>query len=94
MNTDLNERLKQYQRNYYTSEKRRKWNINFLYSIKMNEKKLKFDNVEVNKKESHVSKQSVSWNLSNVNQILISDKFKNSYTDFKYFIGYKDGLMM
>ena len=94
MNTDLNERLKQYQRKYYTSEKRRKWNINFLYSIKMNEKKLKFDNVEVNKKESHVSKQSVSWNLPNVNQILISDKFKNSYTDFKYFIGYKDSLMM
>ena len=65
-----------------------------MYSIKMSEKTLKFDNVEVNKKESHVSKQPISWNLLNVNQILISDKCKNSYTGFKYFIGYKDGLMM
>ena len=40
MNT---EKLKQYQRNYYDSKKIRKWNINFLYSIKMTKKTSKFD---------------------------------------------------
>ena len=38
----------------------------------MSEKTLKFDNVEVNKKEIHVSKQPIALNLVNVNQILIS----------------------
>ena len=52
MNTDLNEKLRQYQRNYYDSKKIRKWNINFLYSIKMNKKTLikRHDNLKANKK--------------------------------------------
>ena len=29
MNTDFNEKLKQYQRDYYDKKKIRKWNINF-----------------------------------------------------------------
>ena len=56
----------------------------------MKRKTLKFDNVEVNKKEFHVSKSPIALNLVNVNQILISDKFKHYDTGFKYFIGYKD----
>ena len=66
----------------------------------MSKKILKFDSVEVNKKEFHVSKQPVALNLVNVNQILISDKLSvklseiliSEYSDkgFKYFIGYKD----
>ena len=56
----------------------------------MSKKTLKFDNVEVNKKEFHASNQPVALNLANVNQILISDKFKHSDTGFKYFIAYKD----
>ena len=58
----------------------------------MNEKKLKFDDVEVNKKEFYVSKQPIALKVVNENQILISisDKFKHSDASLKYFIGYKD----
>ena len=56
----------------------------------MSKKALKFDNVEVNKKEFHASKQPVALDIVNVNQILISGKFKHSDTGFKYCIGYKD----
>ena len=41
----------------------------------MNEKTLKFDNVEVNVKGFHISKQPIALNLVNVNQILTSQKF-------------------
>ena len=44
----------------------------------------------LNKKEFHGSKQPTALNLVNVNQILISDKFKHSDTGLKYFIGYKN----
>ena len=56
----------------------------------MSEKTLKFGNSEVNQKEFHFSKQGITLNLVNVNQILISDKFKHNDRSFKYFIGYKD----
>ena len=32
------------------------WNINFLYSVEISKNTLKFDKVEVNKKEFHISK--------------------------------------
>ena len=57
----------------------------------MREKTLKFDNIEVNKKEFHKSKQPTDLELVNVDQIVISDKFKHSDDGFKYFIGYKEG---
>ena len=57
----------------------------------MSEKTLKFDNIKVNKKEFHKSKQPVNLDLINVDQIVVSDKFKHSDDSFKYFIGYKDG---
>ena len=48
---DQKEKLKQYQRDYYSSQKTIKWNNNFfLHNIKMNEKTLKFGDVEGNKK--------------------------------------------
>ena len=59
-------------------------------SIKISKKTLKFDNVEVNKKEFHSSKQPFTLNLVNVNQIVVSDKSKHSDKGFKYFVGYKD----
>ena len=43
-------------RNYYDSKKIKKWNINFLHTMKMSKKTLKFDNIEFNKKEFHTSK--------------------------------------
>ena len=56
----------------------------------MSEKTLKFDNIRVNKKEFHKSKQRIDLDL-NVNQIVVSDKFKHSDDGFKYFIGNKEG---
>ena len=55
----------------------------------MSKKTLKFDDIEVNKKEFHKYKKLINLNLVNINSILISDKFKHSDDAFKYFIGYK-----
>ena len=55
----------------------------------MNEKTLKFENISVNKKEFHKSKQPDDLASVNVDQIVISDKFKHRDEGFKYFIGYK-----
>ena len=60
----------------------------------MSEKTLKFDNIRVNKKEFHKSKQPVKLDLVNVDQILMSDKFKHSDDGLKYFIGYKAGELV
>ena len=57
----------------------------------MSEVTLKFDNIRVNKKELHNSKQPINLDLVNVDQIVISDKFKHNDDRFKYFIGYKEG---
>ena len=47
-----------------------------MISIKMSERTLKFDNIRVNKKEFHKSKQLINLDL-NVGQIIVSDKFKH-----------------
>ena len=57
----------------------------------MSEKTLKFDNIRVNKKEFHKSKQPIDLDLVNVDQIVIFEKFKYVDDGFKYFIGYKEG---
>ena len=62
----------------------------FLSIIRVSEKSLKFDNIRVNKKELHKSKQPIDLDLANVDQIVTSDKFKQSDDGFKYFIGYKE----
>ena len=56
----------------------------------MIEKTLKFDNIRLDKK-FHKSKQPINLDLVNVDQIVISDKFKHSDDGFKYFIGYREG---
>ena len=56
----------------------------------MGEKTLKFVNIRLNKKEFHKSKQPINLHLVNIDQIVISDKFKHSGDGFKYFIGYKE----
>ena len=66
----------------------------FLLSIGMSEKTLKFDNIRVNKKEFHKSKQPIDLDLVNVDQILLFDKFKHSDGGFKDFIGYKGGTIV
>ena len=57
----------------------------------MSEKTQKFDNIRVNKKEFHKSKQPTDLKSVNINQIVVSDKFKHSDDGFKYFIGYQEG---
>ena len=57
----------------------------------MSEKTLKFNNIKVNKKEFHKSKQAIDLDPVNVDQIVVSDKFKYSDKGFKYFIGYQEG---
>ena len=59
--------------------------------IKVSEKTLKLDNIRVNKKEFHKSKQPIGLDLINVDQIVVPDKFKHSDDGFKYFIGCKEG---
>ena len=55
----------------------------------MSEKTLKLNNIRLNEKEFHKSKQPVDLMPVNVYQIVVSDKFKHSNQGFKYFIGYQ-----
>ena len=43
------------------------------------------------KEEFHKSKQLIDLKSVNVNQTVVSDKFKHSDEGFKYFIGYQEG---
>ena len=52
----------------------------------MIKKTLKFDNIRVNKKEFHKYKQPINLDLKNINQIVVSDKFKHSDDGFKYLL--------
>ena len=52
----------------------------------MSEKTLKFNNIRVNKKEFHKSKPPIDLMSANVDQIVISDKFKHSDEGFKYLL--------
>ena len=56
----------------------------------MSEKTLKFNNIRVNKKEFHKSKQAIDLMSVAVDQIVVSDGFKHSEEGFKYFIGYQE----
>ena len=53
----------------------------------MGEKALKFNNIKVNKKEFHKSKQAIELDSVDTGKIVASDKFKHSEEGFKYFIG-------
>ena len=86
--------LKEYQKKRYQQliqykkeALQHKWSLFFL-SIGMSEKTLKLDNIRVSKKEFHKSKQPIDLDLINVDQIVVSDKFKHKDDGFKYFIGY------
>ena len=91
------DKIKEYQRKRYQQliqykkeALQNKWALFFL-SIRMSEKTLKFDNVRVNKKEFHKSKQSIDLNLVNIDQRVVSDKFRHNDDGVKHFIGYKRG---
>ena len=51
---------------------------------------MKLQNIEVNNKEFHKSKQETDLNLIDINKIVISDKFNRSDDSCKYLIDYKE----
>ena len=57
----------------------------------MSEKTLKFNNIRLHKKEFCKSKEPIDLMSVNVDQIVLSDKFKHNNEGFKYFIGYQEG---
>ena len=57
--------------------------------MKMSENTLRFDNIRVNKKQFHKSKQTINLDLVNVDQIVISGKYKHSDDGFEHLLGYK-----
>ena len=57
----------------------------------MGEKRLKFKNIRVSKKECHKSKQPIDLMSAILDQIVTSDNFKHSDEGFEYFIGYQEG---
>ena len=57
----------------------------------MSKKTLKFNNIRRNKKEFHKSKEPIDLVSVNVDQIVVSGKFKHNNEGFKYFIGYQKG---
>ena len=54
----------------------------------MREKTLKFNNIRINKKEFHKSKQAIDLDSVTTDKIVVSDKYKHS-KGYKYFIGYQ-----
>ena len=57
----------------------------------MSEKTLKFEDIILNKKEFHRSKERIDLFSVNLDQIVVSDKFKHNNEVFKHFIGYQKG---
>ena len=56
----------------------------------MTEKTLKFNNIRVNKKEFHKSKKAIDLVSVNIDQMVVSNKFKHNNEGFKYFIVYQE----
>ena len=57
----------------------------------MSEKTLKFNNIILNKKKLHKFKEPIDLLSVDLNQMVVSYKFKHNDEDFKYFFGYLEG---
>ena len=57
----------------------------------MNKKTLEFNNIKLNEKEFHKSKEPIDLFSVDLDQIVVSDRFKHNDEGFKYFIGYQKG---
>ena len=60
----------------------------------MSEKTLKFNNIRLNKKEFHKSKEPTDLLSVDLDQIAVSYKFKHNNEVFKHFIGYQKGKIV
>ena len=56
----------------------------------MSEETLKFNNIRLHKKEFNKPKEPIDLMSLNVDQIVVSDKFKHNNKGFKYFTGYQE----
>ena len=56
----------------------------------MSEKTLKFNNIWLNKKEFHKSKEPIDLMSKDLDQIVVSRKFKHNNEGFKYCTGYQE----
>ena len=54
-------------------------------------KKHKNLKIRVNRKEYHKSEEPIDLMSVNVDQIVVSDKFKHNNEGFKYFVAYQEG---
>ena len=95
MSKEEKDKIKEYHKKVSATDSVQKRSVTkqmslFLLSIRMREKTLKLDTIRGNKKEFHKSKQPIDLDLVNVDQRVVSDKFKHSDGGFKYFIGYKE----
>ena len=57
----------------------------------MSEKTLKFNNISLDKKKFHKSKETIDLLSVDLDQIVVSYKFKHNVKGFKYYIGYLEG---
>ena len=57
----------------------------------MSEKTLQFNNIILNKKKFHRSKEPIDLLSIDLDQIVVSYEFKHNDEGFKYFIGYLEG---
>ena len=53
-------------------------------------RQLKFNNIKINKKDFHKSKQATDLDSVTTDKIVVSDKFKHTEEGYKYFIGYQE----
>ena len=54
-------------------------------------KKIRSNNIRVNQKKFHMSKEPIDLMSVNVDQIVVSGKFNHYNDGYKYFIGYQEG---
>ena len=86
-------KIKEYQKKKYQEliqYKKEALKAFFIYSIIMSEKTLKFNNIKINKKGFHKSKQAIDLDSVTTDKIVVSDKFRHSEEGYKYFIGYQE----
>ena len=57
----------------------------------MGEKTLQFNNIILNKKKFHKSKEPIDLLSVDLDQIVVSHKFEHNNQSFKHFIGYLEG---
>ena len=57
----------------------------------MTKKTPKFNNIWVDKKKFHMSKEPIDLMSVNIDQIVVSDKLDHNNNGSRYFIGYQEG---